>query len=109
MNENNINWENWDEEENTEFIFDLDNKIYPPFKNLKVNDRVEFINNNKSYFATIIRFLYRNDIDICLTFEFDDFIKGHNALNKGKEGHCWCLDDISIRDFDELRCRLRRI
>jgi hypothetical protein len=88
MNENNINWEDWnEEEENTKLIFDLDNEIYPSVKIFNLNDRVEFIYKNKSYFATVIH--HKENI---LTFEFDDNINGRDGYfnqNIGKNGHCW--------------------
>jgi hypothetical protein len=114
-----INWNDWDnEEENDELIFDLDNKLYPPFKNIKINDRIEFIVNNKSYFATVIGIpIVKNILNICLTFEFDDFINGHDGYfnqNIGKNGHCWNIiehdnPNIFRRDIDELIKKLKQI
>jgi hypothetical protein len=98
----NIDWDNWDnEEKNTKLIFNLDNKSYPPFKDLKLNNKVEFIFKNKSYYATIIKKSYQYPYNgEYLTFEFDIFINGHNGLYKpyGKQGHCWNYD----RDSDTI-------
>jgi len=45
-------------------IFDLDNEIYPPVENFKINDRVEFIYNNKSYYAIYSKNKKNNYYDI---------------------------------------------
>jgi hypothetical protein len=100
-----IDWEDWDEEENvenTELIFDLDNKSYPLFKDLKVNNRVEFIYKNKSYYATII-----NKNEKLFTFEFDDYINGHDG-DIGKPGHCWYYE-INNYDIEWLLRKLNKI
>jgi hypothetical protein len=102
-----IDWDDWNEEEKIELIFDLDNKSYPPFKDLKINNRVEFIFKNKSYYATII-----NKKNHYLTFEFDDYIDGHNGgYVNGKIGHCWNIiehdnPNIFRRDINGLIKRL---
>jgi hypothetical protein len=84
-----INWDDWNEEEgNTKLIFDLDNKSYPLIKDFKINDRVEFIYKNKSYFATVI-YDYQKITKKIIVFEFDDCIYSHSAGGKGKPGHCW--------------------
>jgi hypothetical protein len=98
----NIDWEDWNEEEgNTELIFDLDNKSYPPFKNFKINNRVEFIYKNKSYYATVINEYYRkkNSLTSTLIFEFDDCIYSHSAGGKGKLYHCWNYSKYN-NDYD---------
>jgi hypothetical protein len=79
-----INWDDWnEEEENSELIFDLDNEIYPLIKDFNLNDRVEFIFKNKSYYATVI------EKSVTISFEFDIFINGHSNNGKGKSGYCW--------------------
>jgi hypothetical protein len=87
-----IDWDDWNEEEGiNEFIFDLDNKhnkLYLSFNEFKINDRVEFIFKNKSYFATVI-YNYQKVTKKTIVFEFDDCIYSHSAGGKGKPGHCW--------------------
>jgi hypothetical protein len=115
-----IDWEDWDKEENSEenikFIFDLDNEIYPLSKNLNVNDRVKIKFNNESYYATIIGFHRRK----YLTFEFDNYIGGHNGYKYynqvGKEGYCWNIYDLDNRttrsdtlNFKWLKNNLKRL
>jgi hypothetical protein len=81
MNENNINWNDWnneENEENIELIFDLDNKSYPvSFDKFKIYDKVKFIYNNQSYYATIINIEYNkdefNETNLNITFNFNDF------------------------------------
>jgi hypothetical protein len=107
-----IDWDDWNEEEKIELIFDLDNKIYSSVEDFKINDRVEFIFKNKSYFATIIYYKKNH----YLTLEFDDYIDGHNGgvKNKGKQGHCWNIFyennklDFEL-NFDGIKERLNKI
>ena len=102
-----IDWDNWDTEERNELIFDLDNKIYPLIKDLNINDRVEFIFKNKSYYATIINKSNSADYGEYFTFEFDDNINGHNGFSKpyGKQGHCWNYD----KNDDTINWLIRKL
>jgi hypothetical protein len=99
-----IDWEDWNEEENSELIFDLDNYPYPLFEDLKINNRVEFIYKNKSYFATVINKYHSK----YLTFEFDDYIDGHNGWNIGKQGYCWNYENNNY-DIEWLINKLNKL
>jgi hypothetical protein len=110
-----INWNNWDIEEKEEneikILFDLDNEIYPQFNKFNINDRAEIIFNNKSYHAIVINKLKNHFI----TFEFDDFIDGHNGINahneyrNGKKGHCWNYGNYKTNDINWLLRKLKKL
>jgi hypothetical protein len=107
----NINWKDWDIEEKEEngikISFDLDNKIYPSSFKFNINDRIEVIFKDQSYYATMI-----SNENSYITFEFDDFINGHNGYNnyrKGKKGHCWNYSSYKESDIEWLLNKLESL
>lgn len=69
-----------------------------------VGDRVEVIAGfenlidniyiNEGMLGTIIDI---DDADHKVGVQFDDYIKGHNAVGKGKKGYCWYMYEKTVK------------